>query len=227
MSRGPASKPNRTPARKPGRPRDPDREALRRQQILSAAETIFARDGYAETDVQVIADALQIGKGTIYRYFPTKRELFLATVDRGLQQLDESVTKILTRPTDDPIQIIREAITAYLKFFHHRPELVELFIQERAAFRDRHTPLYFSPGYDKQSRDLPFVQALIRAGRIRAVKPEHLLMVTGDLLYGTVMSNHLSGRPSSPKAQAAAILDVLFHGILTDRERQNQTEGLT
>lgn len=210
------------PARKPGRPKDPDRERRRREEILTAAATIFAKHGYAETDVQIIADALSVGKGTIYRYFPTKRELFLATVDRGLKDLDDSITGILTSRDIDPIELVRRAVRAYLKFFHDRPEMAELFIQERAAFRDRHTPLYFSPGYDKQERDEPFVRALITAGRLRDAKPEHLLMVTGDLLYGTVMSNHLSGRPSSPNAQADAILDLLFHGILSDRERKRQ-----
>ncbi len=208
------------PARKPGRPKDPDRERRRREEILAAAADAFARDGYAETDVQVIADRLRVGKGTIYRYFPAKRDLFLAAVDRGLKDLDDSITRILTAADVDPIDLVRRAIRAYLKFFHDRPEMAELFIQERAAFRDRHTPLYFSSGYDKQSRDEPFVRALIAAGRLRPAKPEHLLMVTGDLLYGTVLSNHLSGRPSSPNAQADAILDVLFLGILSDRERK-------
>lgn len=208
------------PARKPGRPKDPDREARRREEILAVAAKAFAKQGYAETDVQVIADKLKVGKGTVYRYFPTKRELFLAAVDRGLRELDAAIESTLTRPATDPIELVRNAIFAYLAFFHDRPEMAELFIQERAAFRDRHTPLYFSPGFDKQERDKPFVMKLIADGRLRAMKPELLYMVTGDLLYGTVMSNHLSGRPSSPKAQADAILDVLFHGILSDRERK-------
>lgn len=210
------------PDRKPGRPKDPDRELRRREEILAVAAHVFAHSGYAETDVQVIADRLKVGKGTVYRYFPTKRELFLATVDRGLRELDAAIDAILTDTSIDAIELVRRAILAYLTFFHERPDMAELFIQERAAFRDRHTPLYFSPGFDKQERDTPFVKKLIADGRLRELKPELLYMVTGDLLYGTVMSNHLSGRPSSPKAQADAILDILFHGILSDRERKRQ-----
>jgi AcrR family transcriptional regulator len=213
------------PVRKPGRPKDPDLEARRREEILAAAAKVFARHGYAETDVQVIADRLKIGKGTVYRYFPKKRDLFLAAVDRGLRELDATIESTLNRPATDPIELVRQAILAYLAFFHDRPEMAELFIQERAAFRDRHTPLYFSPGFDKQERDKPFVMKLIADGRLRKMKPELLYMVTGDLLYGTVMSNHLSGRPSSPKAQADAILDVLFHGILSERERKKHLRG--
>ncbi len=212
--------------RKPGRPKDPEREHKRREEILQMAESQFARDGYAETDVQVIADQLGIGKGTIYRYFPTKRELFLATVDRGLRQLNATIEPILSGDSDDPIKLIRQAVHAYLTFFSKRPELVELFIQERAAFRERHTPLYFSPTFDKLERDRPFVEKLIADGRLRTISSELLYTVAGDLLYGTVMSNHLSGRPSSPKVQAEAIIDVLFHGILSDRERKSQKRSI-
>ena len=44
----------------------------RDREILCAAIRQFARDGYAQTDVQLIADAVGVGKGTIYRTFGNK-----------------------------------------------------------------------------------------------------------------------------------------------------------
>ena len=44
--------------------------------------------------------------------------------------------------------------------------------------------------------------------------------VVGDLLYGTIMTNYLTGRQVSPADQAHDVLDILFHGILSDRERK-------
>src|SRR5262249_57454593 len=64
--------------KKPGRPQDPARRERRREEILEAAARLFAEHGYSETDTQGLADLLQVGKGTLYRYFRTKRELFLA-----------------------------------------------------------------------------------------------------------------------------------------------------
>jgi AcrR family transcriptional regulator len=55
---------------------DPDLGARRRQEILDAAARLFAKHGYSQTDTQVIADELQVGKGTIYRYFPSKGRSF-------------------------------------------------------------------------------------------------------------------------------------------------------
>ena len=207
-------------ARKRGRPRDPDLGARRKAEILAAAAAVFAEFGFATADVQVIADRLGVGKGTVYRYFPTKQHLFLAAVDRGLQELSDQIDAILADGSLDPLDQIRSAVLAYLAFFRRRPEMAELFIQERAAFRDRHTPLYFGEKYGKCDRDVPFVRALIAAGRLRDVSPERVLTVVGDLLYGTVLTNHLSGRPAAPGEQADAILDIVLHGILSDAERK-------
>src|ERR1700722_8007432 len=77
-----------------GRPRRQEEEAqLRAELILEAATRYFARYGYANTDVQMIADELSIGKGTIYRHFPTKQELFFAAVDRGMDRLLKQVDR--------------------------------------------------------------------------------------------------------------------------------------
>ena len=53
----------------------------RQEEILEAAATLFAECGYSDADTQTLADRLGVGKGTIYRYFPSKQELFLAAVD--------------------------------------------------------------------------------------------------------------------------------------------------
>src|SRR5205814_2597651 len=115
-----------------------------RAEILDAAAATFARHGFAATDVQVIADRLGVGKGTVYRYFPTKEALFLAAVEAGLGELDDEIGALFALPDLDPIELIRRVVRAYFAFFRRRPEMAELFIQERAAFREHHRPLYFA-----------------------------------------------------------------------------------
>ena len=100
----------------------------------------------------------------------------------------------------------------------------ELFIQERAHFRDRHRPLYFDTKRTNETsaKKTAFLKALIDTGRFRAVSTERIPAVIGDLLFGTVLSNHLAGRRVPPADQAQAILDVVIHGLLSDAERKAQ-----
>lgn len=89
-----------TPKSTRGRPRDPNLVQQRKEQILKVTTHHFARFGYQDADLQVIADELEIGKGTIYRYFPTKEALFRAALDRGLASLRDLIDqKIPPDPT--------------------------------------------------------------------------------------------------------------------------------
>jgi AcrR family transcriptional regulator len=204
--------------RQPGRPKDEALQRRRCEAILAEAATLFAKHGFTATDVQWIADALKISKGTVYRYFPTKEKLFLSAVERGIGRMQEHI-EAARRGMTDKIEEIRAGVVAYLQFFKKNPELVELFIQERAEFRTRHQPLYF------QHRDLrrgpwrEHLAALMAEGRIRSMPVERVLDVLGDVMYGTMFTNHFAGRDKPFDAQAKDILDVVFNGILSDRER--------
>lgn len=207
--------------RKPGRPKDPELEARRRTQILDTAAKVFAGFGFAGTQVQVIADRLGVGNGTVYRYFPTKEALFLATVEHGLAELDVEMNAVLADPADDPVEQVRRAVRAYLAFFRRRPELAELFIQERAAFPHHHRPLYFAQQDDTEQacKHAEFWDRLIATGQVRPMPAERFFAVMGDLLYGTILTNLLTGRPADPDAQAEDVLDVVMFGMLSDAER--------
>src|SRR5262245_9057215 len=118
-----------------------------RERILATATGIFARDGYQDTDLQDVADALGIGKASVYRRFPSKEVLFLAAVDDGMRRMKRSVDAAIERASleriVDPLEQISRAVVAYLAFFDAEPELVELLILERARFKDRKKPTYF------------------------------------------------------------------------------------
>ncbi len=55
----------------------------RREQILDAALTIFSRGTYREVTTAAVAAALEVSEPTLFRHFPTKRALYLATIDRS------------------------------------------------------------------------------------------------------------------------------------------------
>ena len=70
-------------ARPVGRPPDADLQERRRAEILDAATAIFSKCGFAAADVQEIADKTGVGKGTIYRYFPSKESIIQAMATWG------------------------------------------------------------------------------------------------------------------------------------------------
>jgi AcrR family transcriptional regulator len=206
---------------RPGRPVDDGLRDRRRDEILDAATELFARTGYSETTTEMLADRLQVGKGTIYRYFPTKRELFLGAVDRMMQRLLDTIDEAV-EVLEDPLDKMAGAIRAYLTFFAEHPEFVELIIQERAQFKDRKQPTYFEHRDANRERHRDFFRQLIAAGRVRDLPLDRADDVVSDLVYGTMFTNYFTGRRRVAADQADDILDIVFHGILSESEQERR-----
>lgn len=204
--------------RKLGRPANEEIRSRRREEILDAAGKLFAQYGYSDAATQALADVLQVGKGTIYRYFASKEEMFLAAVDRAMQRLTAAVDRGIA-DIDDPFARMARGIEAYLEFFAQQPELVELLMQERAQFKDRKKPTYFEHRDANKGRWQEMFRSMIADGKIRDIPVDRILDVLGDLLYGTMFANYFAGRKRSPHEQARDILDITLMGLLSDSER--------
>ena len=199
-----------------------DIKTRREEEILEAAAILFAECGYSQADTQTLADRLGVGKGTIYRYFPSKRELFLAAVDRLMSQLHETINEAISDESQDPIDRILHSMNAYLKFFSDQPELVELLIQERAYFKDRTKPTFI------EHRE-KFVQQwrgeflnMIAAGRIREMPFKKFNDIMSNLLYGTMFTNYFARQNRPTAEQANDLYDFALYGILSDSEREKR-----
>lgn len=56
--------------------------AAKREQILAGAMTIFMRDGFAATSMELIAKESGVSKGTLYNHFDSKQALFSTIIER-------------------------------------------------------------------------------------------------------------------------------------------------
>jgi AcrR family transcriptional regulator len=190
----------------------------RREAILDAATSLFAEFGFNDADTQELAERLGVGKGTVYRCFPSKRDLFLASVDRVIGLLHECIEHSCAG-VSDPLEIVVRGIRAYLDFFSNHPEYVELIIQERALFRDRKTPTYFEHRDRHADRWRDLYRELIAAGRVRVIAVDRIRDVINQLLYGTIFTNYFGGQRKTSEEQTKEIIDIVFHGILCEDER--------
>lgn len=118
-----------------------DRET-RRQQILRAATSVFARKGYRNTSVSDIIEAAGIARGTFYLYFQSKEEIFLALIDLWFEEvtrrLDEETDPEACLGTDQDFDQYRcRDLREWFEFFHKRRELAQVVFREAEAIDDR------------------------------------------------------------------------------------------
>jgi AcrR family transcriptional regulator len=188
---------------------------------IPSSTELFAEHGFSDAVTQMLADRLQVGKGTLYRHFPSKRELFLAAADRVMRKLRQRIDAEVAG-IDDPLDRLERGLVAFLGFFDENPRYAELLIQERALFKDRKTPTYLA---HREANVVPWrdrLRPLIADGRLRDVPVERITDVINDLAYGTVFTNYFSNQHKPFETQARDILDVVFFGILSDPERRRR-----
>ena len=73
------------------------------KEIAQTALKLFAQKGYAGTNVGQIAKSAGIGKGTIYEYFETKEDIFIAAIMEWISQFEFQLSAHLEK-IDDPVQ---------------------------------------------------------------------------------------------------------------------------
>jgi AcrR family transcriptional regulator len=88
-------------------------EAMR-ERILEGGRRAFIAGGFRGTSVASIAAEADVSVGLIYRYFPSKEELFLELCLAGTpDELGELAAAIA--PIEDPVQRLRVAIDSYFE----------------------------------------------------------------------------------------------------------------
>jgi AcrR family transcriptional regulator len=196
----------------------------KRLAILDRATRIFAREGYSNTDVQVIADAAGVGKGTVYRYFGNKADLFLAVADAGLTSLTQRVYAAI-EGCSGAADVIRRASAAYGEFFQQQPELVEILIQERAAFRGSIPATHLV--YRRKNRAFfeDIFRAAIQTGELRDTDVVAATDALANLLYGTVVCGCLEGSSNQLKEMAQDAAELVLQGLLPRPETLSQETG--
>ena len=187
-------------------------------EILDAAVGTFAAKGYAQTDVQEIADRVGVGKGTVYRHFGNKEALFLAAVKHARDKLISAVDAVQNSQAD-PLAQLRTCMTAILQFFDANPEIVELLIEERALFRDRRPSLFFEHDENRRCEWAARLQSLIDAGTIRDIPVPEIQDTISRFVFGAMFFNYFEGNRRPLADQSHAMFDVLFNGLLAPRAR--------
>lgn len=180
--------------------------------ILDQAIAVFAERGFRNTDVQVIADRAGVGKGTVYRHFGNKEDLFWKCTLEVVERLDRHMQKAMVGIAS-PTERLRASARAYGEFFQGNPDYLEMLIQERAEFRGSVPPTHADYHEQLIQRYGAIVEEGMARGEIRPVHVRRTIIAIGGLLYGAVVhAGYVACR--DPLVDAAGYaMDIFLRGI--------------
>jgi len=71
---------------------------LKEETIIEAARNRFAHYGFSKVTMEEIASDVEMGKASLYYYFPTKEELFRSVISQEINELQKNIELILQNP---------------------------------------------------------------------------------------------------------------------------------
>jgi len=108
--------------------------ADKREQIMTAAEALFASRRFHEITVEEIARRAAVGKGTVYRYFADKEALFSAVAMAGFDDLCGLVSR--QAACEGPfVESLERVAQALARFFGRRHRVFRLMQAEAHRMR--------------------------------------------------------------------------------------------
>lgn len=170
----------------------PETLAIRREEILQAAETCFSRQGFHQTTIQDVIRESGLSAGCIYGHFTSKEELIQAIGES--RHARDSVLLAASDPDQDPLQSLRAIARAFLGD-----------LQKEQGLRARRVALQL---WAEALRD-----DVVRDQVTNGIREPIALIV--DLLRRGQRSGAI-GRAIQPRAAARAVV-AMFQGFVLQR----------
>jgi len=183
-----------------------------RTAILDAALNLFTRQGYENTSISQLAQAAGIGKGTVYGYFETKSEIFLAFCENQLA----FVYQELAEKSHPDIPLIQKLLTLFMgefRFVSRNKEFGRIMLRETVFPKE--LTVERSKELDNKYIDLmvPMFKQAQKCGEMRT--DLELIFVVGHFyaLYIMTISGWYMGRLLSEEDVSMA-MESLFKQAL-------------
>ncbi|HVC19155.1 MAG TPA: helix-turn-helix domain-containing protein [Vicinamibacterales bacterium] len=201
----------------PRRPRS-RREVLsefRTAEILAAARSVFAARGFADATVDEVAQAAGVAKGTLYLYYRSKREIYLAALRSGVEELVLRLRQRLEAETTVE-GAIRAFVQTRLAYFEAHLDFFRIYYSEFATML---TPVPASQRFVREIYldQIRLLASALRAAadrtRVRPLDPDRLAFAIGELTRGLISDRALRGSQASVDEDVAFVLDLVWNGL--------------
>ena len=182
-----------------------------RERIFRAALDLFAKQGFAETTVEDITNAADVGKGTFFNYFPSKDHILLAFAEMQLEQLRLAVEE--ARHASTPLlEFVRTLLVRMTAEPARNPDIIRVFLlaflgnsEVRQAMRGLHVHVL--------ELHTQMVQIGQERGEVRTDLPAaEIALVFRQAIFGTLLIWSLYG-DDSLQTRLDFAFEIIWSGL--------------
>ncbi|MCX5991339.1 MAG: TetR/AcrR family transcriptional regulator [Chloroflexi bacterium] len=189
----------------------------RRKQILDAALAVFSRKGYGEATIPDIAREAGIAVGTIYNYYPGKRDLLVSVL--ASRVLSEPFLMLMKQPPEaDDRTFFRSLIEDRLTLLNENADKFLFMLGE--AYRDQEFRRQWTQGVIQPAlkRAEKFMTSKMDSGAFRPMNASVMVRALAGMAIGFAVLAMVEGEASPcrgiPIKKIAPLLaDIVLTGV--------------
>ena len=189
------------------------REASRRR-ILDSARQVFFREGFESANLDEVAGLAGVAKGTIYRYFESKAELYVAVLVHNADAFVERMRQTID-PALSPQEQVLETGRFYVRHYAEHPEYFRIFwaVENQRMIGELPEPL-LEVVWDLWKRCLAIaveiIESGVKAGAFRPCDPWETASLLWVLANGLIQTEGDSHRRELSHSTLEQLIDDAF-----------------
>ena len=176
------------------------------EKILAAAAQLFASHHFHQARMEDIAELAEVGKGTLYRYFKDKEELYMALLNRVAEEWTERMRAAAEVPGCRAK--VEAIVAAVIEFCDEHPHLLDL-IQHAEVMQGPDADL---PSQRMRRDNIRFVEGIFEEARRTGEFHVADVGLAARLLLGGLRPIIRCGAKPRPPDLARRIVNLLLDG---------------
>src|SRR4030043_1729446 len=193
-----------------------EREYLaHREEILSAAEKVFAAKGFFHSTMSEIAEKAEFGTGTLYKYFKSKEDLYFSLIDEKVEKINRLVKAELSQNTS-AVERIKKVLGLQFEFFERNRDFFRIYTSERSRFEWTVKDELGKGLHEKMVAYINILAAVMREGieegEFRPMNPMDLAHALVGIVNSFVFEWMISSKPYPLISKLDTVLEIFLGG---------------
>lgn len=188
---------------------------FRKKVIIESAREIFSQKGYDGTTIDEVAKRAELAKATLYKFFPTKEELYLGVVEDVFREINEIATESM-KGSATARQKFSIFVERLIEHFIDHADFLRLLMREfskinTTGWKDSH---HYAIHMELNNILAHELDRAVRSGEIRKVDTLRVAQVFNHMVYSYHLNNLFYEHDEKLKRKAVEFLvSIFFDGI--------------
>jgi AcrR family transcriptional regulator len=181
-----------------------------RETILQTAANLFARKPFHEVLMEDVAEKAGIAKGTVYRHFANKDELFFALSLGYIDMLSDELGRVAATERA-PVQRIRRMLIRMIELIRQHDDFFQVMLRHECELRARK-----QSEFEKRRNNFftHFVNAIVEAQQNGEILCPFEPVIAANMLTGMVRNINRYVEPCpTPEATTEMVMHVFVNGL--------------